>query len=167
MKTTEKKLRIHQAAIEHAECTIKNIASGLERTRQECIDAPGFASTRSDTSKTQLGWSVAGLTKRLADARRDLDLLRSCPLAPSSSRVEVGSLVSVVEDNDTDGAATHSYLIVPGGCGAALSVDDDSEVLVLSPVSPLARVLMGSRVGDVVTLRIGHDERRMEVVKVA
>lgn len=92
---------------------------------------------------------LAQLKKRLADlSMLNLDNI-------PADRVSLGSEVRVL---DLDTEAEHRYELV-------VSEEADASVGKVSTGSPIGRALMGSRVGDEVSVRTPKGERELEVLE--
>jgi transcription elongation GreA/GreB family factor len=109
---------------------------------------------------TSQGYLTLALGQRIAELREHRDQLdRIDPGA--RGRITPGALFLAA---DEEGQETW-YLVLPGGQGARL-VHADTEVLVVSPESPVARSLSGLGAGDEGTLRRSNRVVEIEVLEV-
>lgn len=101
--------------------------------------------------------------RRLKEVRARVRLLENhvarfevvAPNGDSGGAVRFGARVTVMDGNDSE----RTYLI----CG----VDEaEPESGAVSWISPIAKALLGRRVGDEVTLRLPRGEQRLEIVDV-
>lgn len=109
---------------------------------------------------TSQGYLTLALGQRIAELRGHRDRLDRIDPGPRE-RVVPGALFLAA---DEDGAETW-YLVLPGGQGARLA-HEGTEVLVVSPESPVARSLSGLGAGDGGTLQRGDRILEVEVVEV-
>ncbi|MBW2254771.1 MAG: hypothetical protein JRI25_09270 [Deltaproteobacteria bacterium] len=109
---------------------------------------------------TTQGYLTLALGQRIAELRTHRDQLERIDPGPRT-RITPGALF-LAEDEDGDETW---YLVLPGGQGARL-VQEDIEVLVVSPESPVVRSLAGLGAGDDGTLRRGDRVVEIEVLEV-
>ncbi|MBW2254850.1 MAG: hypothetical protein JRI25_09685 [Deltaproteobacteria bacterium] len=110
---------------------------------------------------TTQGYLTLALGQRVAELRSHLDQLDRIDPGPRT-RITPGALFLAA---DEDGDETW-YLVLPGGQGARL-VHADTEVLVVSPESPVVQSLSGLGAGDEGTLRRGDRMVEIEVLEVS
>lgn len=103
------------------------------------VDGTHRPSNRGERAAvTSQGYLTHGLTSRLAELRRHVDLLEKIDPGPRE-RAVLGSVVSL--------ANGEHYALLPGGQGVRLEVDGTS-VVILSLSAPLATALQGLETGD-------------------
>ena len=117
-----------------------------------------------DMRSTETSYVARGLAMRVAELRE-----ASAALARFAVRAfdddDAVAIGAVVEVDDEDGASER-YLIAPAGAGVTLD-DGGAVVRVITPASPLARALLGSRVDDEVTLDSPRGPRTLTIVGLA
>lgn len=137
----------------------------LHTTRPEVVRTVSWAASNGDRSENgdyiygkrrlrEIDRRIRFLTKRL-DRAEVID-----PATQSSDRVLFGASVTVeLLDSQDDQSRSRQYSIV--------GIDEsDPQRNRVSWISPLARALLGSQVGDVVTLRTPKGEEELEVLKI-
>ena len=101
--------------------------------------------------------SLALLERRISVLRERLD--NAVVVEPAAGDADVVSFGSTVEVADEASGRTMEYTLV----GAT---EADPSAGLLSAESPMARALIGARVGDGVTVPAPRGDRRMKVVRV-
>lgn len=101
----------------------------------------------------------AGLANRLAEVESELAQLDALPPGPRV-RVGVGAVVHYSDEGAERWAA-----VLPGGSGDRLA-GPDGPVVVVSPISPLARALAGLEAGDETVWERAGGDRDLEVLAV-
>src|SRR3989344_3365088 len=135
------KLKIIEAFNTHFSEVCQKMESSLRGLRDRIRDAPGANVSHSDTTKSQLSAVALGIEEQLLECRQMLTALHSMTGLLSTS-VQVGSLVEVDFEHGTEW-----YVILPRARGDSLTVAD-IEITAISVVSPLAKALLNSTVGE-------------------
>lgn len=94
---------------------------------------------------TSQAYLADALNRRLEEVQEALRLLDEVDGGPAEA-VRAGALVVVREVEGEEGL--RRYLVLPGGQGDRLEGPEGGEVLVISPVSPVARALAGRGPGE-------------------
>ena len=113
-----------------------------------------------DTRATEASYVARGLAQRVADLQEAASLLANM-LVRRFGEDDVVAVSAVVTCEDENGAEC-LYFIAPAGGGIKLAVGGQT-LGVITPASPLGRVMLGKRAGDDVELR----GRELSIVLVA
>lgn len=135
------KLKIIAAFDIHFSEVCQKMESSLKGLRDRIRDAPGANVSHSDTTKSQLSAVALGTEEQLLECRQMLAALQAMKGVLSTS-VQVGSLVEVGSDHDTEW-----YVILPKARGDSLMVEG-TEITAISAISPLAKALLNRTVGE-------------------
>ena len=124
---------------------------------------------KRDDSRMMIEYSALarGQAKRLDGLRRMLSALDGfVPKELSrSSRIDLGALVEVEDDDDGTG---RTFFLAPAGAGIELEgPDGDGYFTGVTPISPLGRAVMGQREGDSVDVTVEGDTRSWTITWVA
>jgi len=95
-----------------------------------------------DTRGLEESYLAHGLSKAVIEYEKALSDLESCANLPPTQVVSIGSLVRCSRDNEYV-----SFLLSYSGGGAESEVDGE-EVTIITPESPLAKMLLGKRDND-------------------
>ena len=135
------------------------------RAAKDAHEAATHEEAKPENSKDTRGlvesYLAAGQAARAVELQRDLQAMKALALAlpEAMSAVGVGALVTL-RDEDSD--AVSWSLVLPAGAGTALSVDE-RRVQVITPQAPLARAVMGRKVGDLIEVVIAGKARTFAV----
>jgi hypothetical protein len=115
-----------------------------QTSRDEAISEESRAENKYDTHSQEAAYLAEGQARLVAGIAESIKLYESLPVAelPRESPSALGALVAL----DRPGARAWYYL-GPRSGGLEVRVDE-TDVLVVTPQSPLGRELVGKRVGD-------------------
>lgn len=139
------------------------------RAAKDAHEAATHEEARPENSKDTRGlvesYLAAGQAARAAELQRDLQSMKAVALAlpAAMTTVVVGALVTLRDD---DSGAVTSSLVLPAGAGVSLLIDD-RRVQVITPQAPLARAVMGRKVGDLVDVVIAGKARTFAIDAIA
>lgn len=111
--------------------------------------------------QSYLAGAQAARAEALVVAIEGLDSFRPRSFEQPDAQVQVGACVQV-----DDGESTRCYFLSPVGGGTKLHVDGRIW-WVLSPSSPLGRLLLGKRAGDAVEHLVRGESVELELVEVS
>jgi len=135
-----------------------SIRKEIDQTRQAAIEAPGRMQSRHDSSKQELSYLVDGLLNLLTDFQRDIVILERFKIEKSKSEgITIGSIIQV----KTEGGENF-YCILPGGGGTIIDINRIGKITIVTPQTPLARSLLGKKVGDCITV----GQRKLTVLSI-
>ena len=115
-----------------------------------------------DTLALEASYVAQGQANRAQELRCALDAYRSMPLVTSTGVVHLSSLVDIEGEDGT----RRTVFIGPVEGGMKISCSGD-EIMVITPLSPLGKELVGKSPGDVVELAVGTGRTEYEIVEVA
>lgn len=152
-----------KSLIEAIRGELRKELEAIERSAKDAWEGATHEENRPEHNKdmrsTEASYVAIGQSARareIADALAKLAVLPLAPLTDSDS-IELGALVTI----EASDGATQRVLIVPAGGG--VSVGEGSErVRAVTPQAPLGEALVGSSVGDEVTVA----NKRWEIVSV-
>lgn len=148
--TVERKKKI----IESIQGELRRELEAIERSAKDAWEGATHEENRPEHNKdmraTEASYVAIGQSARareLADAISKLAVLRTDPWGESDP-IDVGALVTI---ETADGATRLVVMIVPAGGGVTIEQDKD-RVRAVTPQAPLGEALMGSSLGDEVTV---------------
>lgn len=113
-----------------------------------------------DTRALEQSYLAAGQARRVQELTADLALVASMPVVDAKGgKVASGVLVTI---EDADGSSSELF-IAPGRGGTKLA---NGRVQVVTPASPLGRVLLGKREGEDCELAGARGLRSLSIVAV-
>ena len=116
--------------------------------RDEAISEESKPENKYDTHSIEASYLAEGQARLAAEIQDNIAFYQSLPLPEfqPDDTIAIGAIV----ETESNGR-TASYFLGPRAGGLEIS-SDHRTVLVLTPQSPLGRLLLGRRAGDVVSL---------------
>lgn len=118
-----------------------------------------------ETLALEASYVAQGQANRAREIRLALEAYKQLELRHFDAQSSIGltALVTLSGDNDT----VRTFFIGPLEGGMKLFDEQSgSEILVITPASPLGRELTGRGVGDLVRVRIGSGTKEFEIAEV-
>jgi hypothetical protein len=143
----------------------KDLASAKAAAKAAVENATGEESkpeNQYDTRALEASYLAAGQNARVEELTRSLKNLRELPLRSYANGLPIaaGALLEIGCECDT-----FTYFVLPGGAG--LSVQDGSrKIQVLTPDSPLGRLVIGKTEGDTFDFTRAGARKEYEILKV-
>lgn len=119
-----------------------------ETSHQEAISEESQAENKWDTHSQEAAYLAEGQARLAIEIGESIELYATLPL-PDFASTDAIALGAVVEIEGAPGGEPTSFFLGPRAGGLELLVDGRN-ILVLTPLSPFGRQLIGKRVGDVV-----------------
>ena len=147
------------------------VRADLERQRQSqrktqegAVHPENRAEHAKDTRATEASYLARGLAERVAALERDLALLDSMALGATEEdeAIRLGSLVVI----ETEEGESTRYFVAAAAGGVRFDVDGES-YRVLTPASPLGRVVLGREAGDDIDIDRPRGRLRATIVSVS
>ncbi len=114
-----------------------------------------------DTLALEASYVAQGQANRAQDIKRSLDLYKQLTLLSDPEVIRLTSLVTIEAD---DGSRKELFI---GPAEGGLKITDQlTEIMVITPVSPLGRELLGKSLGDAVEIEAGPNFIGYEIVAV-
>lgn len=121
----------------------KAVATSQEMTR----DAIGRLESRYDTSRVEMGWLTTGLGATLGELEYNYSLFKANSFA-SKTCVTNGACFEAVA---VGGTMRLTCFVCTGGAGLECEFEG-TQVMVISPDSPIAVAALGKSTGDIFTV---------------
>lgn len=118
------------------------------------------AENDKDTRGLEQSYLARGVAQRVAELEAAVGDLTALALRTfaAGSPVALGAVVTVEEDGEPA-----RYFVAPAGGGSVVGGD----IQVVTPQSPIGKLLIGKRVDDEVELRIAGKTRELAIVAIA
>lgn len=116
-----------------------------------------------ETLALEASYVAQGQANRAQEIKRALEAYKQLPLQyfADDTPIRLTALITLADGD----AATRTVFIGPLEGGMKV-VDEQHEIVVITPASPLGRDLLGRMVGDLVTIEAGGGEKEYEIVAV-
>ena len=128
--------------IEELETRAEKLSDAARVTHEEAVRAPTPMESHSDRTRFEMQTASARQREMAAKYEAAIKILKGFALPKPSSKVELGSLVIA----ERDGKETRCF-VLPEGNGITVGTGDDM-CAVVTPGSPLGKVLLGKAVGE-------------------
>jgi len=156
----DKKL-LHQQLIVALESNSKVAITAAKQAHDTATNKESVAENKYDTFGLEASYLAQGQAKRVSECNADLNAYRTLPIVELDiySAIEVGALIRL-EDN----SGSELYLFLgPSAGGLTLNIGED-EITVITPSSPLGKLLIGCSVGDEVKINIAGKEKIYNII---
>jgi len=114
-----------------------------------------------DTLALEASYVAQGQANRAQEIRHSIETYRRLSLAEGDDMVRLASLVTIEAEDGT----RKTVFIGPREGGLRITVQQ-TEILVITPASPLGRELLGRGVGDAVEIAAGSSRTTYEIVAI-
>ena len=157
------KSRLRASLVAHVRNELEAITESHRGTTRGATHEESRPENDKDTRALESTYLARGLAMRAEQLGEDLALLERFQVRAFTEDDPLAlAALARVEDDD----AERVYFLAPAGAGTKLSVDA-LEITVLTPSSPLGRVLLGKRLDDDVEFRSPQGRRQLCVVELA
>ncbi|MCP3849548.1 MAG: transcription elongation factor [Gammaproteobacteria bacterium] len=144
--------KLHQCAIDAA-----------QRAYETAVDEENEAENKYDTMGLEASYLVQGQSQRVEECENDCSVfsrLQAVDFTPDMS-INIGSLVQI---EDADGKKQSLFLSpVAGGLKVLF---EKQEITLITPLSPIGKLLTSSFVGDDIFITIVGDRKYYEIVSI-
>ena len=126
-------------------------------------DSENIPDNKYETLALEASYVAQGQANRAREIKLALEAYKQLTLQhfDNDSAIRLTALVTLASDE----AVTRKVFLGPREGGMKL-VDDQTEIVVITPASPLGRALIGKCAGDLVRIGSGTGRKEFEVVKV-
>lgn len=143
MRTQEIKQLVIDSVKKYLSETIAIMKDELEFSRQEALAAPSRMESRYDSTKQEASYNAHALMDRMHKLHGDYEKIETIHIEEGTKTIDIGSLVYVLitENGESYNAF---YIVLPGGEGFSIPhPEEDKQIIVVGPQTPLGSVLMG------------------------
>lgn len=140
-------------AITQLERELAKTTLAAQQARDAATNEQSKAETQYDTLSIEAGYLAEGHSKRIAQMKKDIQLLQACLTdieQLDAEEVMLGSLVQLEQDS----SANHWFFISPSAGGHKVT-NENYDVTFVTKQSPMAQALLGKMVDDEVSLPLG------------
>ncbi len=155
------KTRLRQAIIERITAELESQTHAALMSRDEATHEESKPESKYDTHAQEAAYLAEGQAKLAAELSESLALYQGMPLAAFTPAQPIG--LGAVVTLDASGRKTH-YFIGPRNGGIEITFDG-VQIIVVTPQSPLGRLLVGRRVGETVTTPGRATAQRIDAIE--
>jgi transcription elongation GreA/GreB family factor len=150
-----------KAALLHSlEATLSKMEASANETRHGAVHEESRAENDKDTRGLEASYLARGQAQRVAELTREVDLVRRMEIRAfdEDSPIALSALVTLERDD----GELRTVFLAPAGGGVALS--EDPAIQAVTPETPLGRALIGKRLDEEISLRVGGRAKALVVV---
>jgi len=157
------KSRLRASLIAHVRAELDAITESHRSTTRGATHEESRAENDKDTRALESTYLARGLAMRVEQLGEDLALLERFQVRAFADDAPLAlAALARIEDDDTE----RVYFLAPAGAGTKLSIEG-LEITVLTPSSPLGRVLLGKHLDDDVEFQSPQGRRQLSVLELA
>ena len=156
------KAQLLQAIIDRLLADVELYAKAARAARAEATDEQSKAENKYDTRGLEASYLARGQSRQVAQTEQAIAQLEKMPRRDFSAgeAIDLGAMVELAAQRERS-----LYFIAPCAGGTEVKLGD-SEVLVLTPQSPLGQQLMGRTQGERLQLQLGGTRAEYRIVSV-
>jgi len=148
--------------LEAFESELQVLAQIADAAHTAATDGEAVAEDKYDTRAIESAYLAGAQKARLRDLRTIHAIYKQLPVREFDEDDEIDALALVRLESEL---GERTYFIGPQGGGLKVSLDGE-EVLVITPVSPLGKELIGKVVGDEQMIRVAGTDEPFEIVEI-
>ncbi|MCB5271921.1 MAG: GreA/GreB family elongation factor [Candidatus Cloacimonetes bacterium] len=103
-----------------------------------------------------------GQANRAQEIKQSIEIYKSLNLTVDSEAIRVTSLVTI----DADDGSSKTVFIGPVEGGMKIT-DDQIEIILITPASPLGKALIGKSLGDYIEIDTGSSRMEYEIAEIS
>lgn len=157
-KQTMTKQELVQRIIDQLTLDLNLFYAAAKTAHEAATHEENQPDNKYDTLALESSYVAQGQANRAQDIRESINRYRHLPVSLQSEVVALGSLVTIEAES-----GTRTVFIGPVEGGMKIN-DGPSEIMVITPTSPLGRELIGKGVGDTADVAAGSKVIEYEIV---
>lgn len=153
---------------------LDEIIIALEALYQDAFDAAmraydtatneeSEAENKYDTLGLEASYLAQGQSKRVTECEADLNTFKKFSIndADCQNSIGIGSVIYMRDEFDKE------LIIFLGPASGGLNIQlDDTSITLITPSSPLGKILVGHSVDDEIELKPGHTNKHYTIIKI-
>ena len=151
------KAAVIQKILEVLRSELETYVRAAKFSHAEATDEENRAENKYDTRGLEASYLAAGQANKVAELESALKTFEGLKEQSASDAVEIGSLIELQQDGFVEW-----YFVGPTAGGTEIEIDG-TEVLVITPESPLGSQLMGLEAGARDSLKLGGQTQKAVV----
>ncbi len=158
------KLKIFNRLLEQLESTLETLIASANDAKAAATDSESQAETKWDTFGLESSYLAGAQAKRAEELRVSISKLHAVNFSKEESFSVVGlrALVHVLVEGEED----RYFFVLPFAGGTKVSFEE-SEILIITPESPIAGQLMGKEEGDAFEMNVKGSSVEYEIVSIS
>jgi transcription elongation GreA/GreB family factor len=154
---------LESALLHSLEAALSRMQASANETRKGAVHEESRPENDKDTRGLEASYLARGQAQRVAELMREVEAVRRMELRPftDDDPVAMGALLTLERED----GALRTVFLAPAGGGTRLG--DEPPVHVITPETPLGRVLIGKRLDDEVSLVIGGRRQTFSITAIS
>lgn len=137
-------------------------SESAETVRQRSVDSPKERESKWDSRRFEQDWLSRSFAKASSETTKNIRDLMNLNIFSHSDNVEVGSIVTVREEDGN----VQRYFISPVGCPYPLAEGTDMESIAVNPDTPVGNALIGRRGGESCAVNLPQERVSLQIISV-
>jgi len=133
----------------------------VKMAHESATHEENIAESKYDTKGLEASYLVQGQARRVEELENSLAALNSMEITSVTS-VMLNALVRLEDQNGKE-----EYMFIAPSSGGLKVEFDSKEIMVMTPISPLGKSLIGKSVGDQISVTIGRKHKDYTVLEVS
>jgi transcription elongation GreA/GreB family factor len=159
---TMNKTELVQRIIDRLSHDLKVFSTAAKTAHEAATHEENQPDNKYDTLALEASYVAQGQANRAQELRQSINVYRQLHLVSGSETVCLTSLVTIEAEDGT------SKVVFIGPLEGGLKVEyEDTEIMVISPTSPLGRELIGKGPGDTAVITAGSKSVEYDIVAVS
>lgn len=151
---------LHHSLVEFAEARLRVAKGAAEQARSAATDTESVAETKWDTFGLESSYLAHGQSVRVAECEAELNYFRKLRFS-EADEVSVGSVFRLERED-----GWKKIIVLTEICGGGEFCCGDSEVLLVTPQTPLGKSLVGKEEGEELLMKNRGLDLKAEIVKI-
>lgn len=141
---------------------LRVLVSSVQASNEEASHEQNKPENKYDTRALEASYLARGQSRQVVELERAIQEFQTLSAAPwpADEPIDVGALLVVKSGRDED-----VYLLGPKAGGVEV-VCNGATVTVITPQSPIGRLLVGRTQGETIIFPTTREERRLKIVQV-
>lgn len=135
--------------------------TAAKTAHEASINSENLPDNKYDTLALEASYVAQGQANRAQELRQSIETYKQLSLVSDGEVVRLTSLVTIEADDGTQKVVFIGPL--EGGLRIA---DNQTEIMVITPASPLGRGLTGKNIGDSIEIEVGPNRIGYEIVDI-
>lgn len=154
------KEKLFKAVLEKIRSKLALAISAVKMAHESATDKENIAECKYDTKGLEASYLVQGQAKRVEELESALAAFNSMEIY-SVDKVMLNALVKL-----EDKRGKRELMFIAPASGGLKVEFEGKEILVMTPISPLGKSLLGKTVGDEISVQIGRKVKEYKVLEV-
>jgi len=157
------KILLHKKILTELEMLLQCATDAVQRAYETAVDEENEAENKYDTMGLEASYLVQGQSQRVEECENDCSIFSRMQAVDftADKAINVGALVQI-EDADGEGQS----LFLSPVAGGLKVLFEKQEITLITPLSPIGKLLISSFVGDSIFITVAGDKKYYEIISI-